>query len=189
MNRRDALSSVAILLGGTIIGSEVFMLSGCNSSTQAVNDLFNLKDVKLLDEIAETIIPKTETPGAKDAKTGAFMAMMVKDCYVPEDQKIFVAGLKKIDDEAKKSYALKFMELDTNQRKQLLTKIDAEQKDYTQNKKKEEPTHYFRMMKELTMLGYFTSEEGGSKQLKYIEVPGRYDACIPYKKGDPVYLS
>jgi hypothetical protein len=45
------------------------------------------------------------------------------------------------------------------------------------------------MMKELTLLGFFTSEIGGTKVLSYAEVPGRYDACIPYKKGDAVYLN
>ena len=44
--------------------------------------------------------------------------------------------------------------------------------------------HYFRMMKELAMLGYFTSEIGYTKAMRYVESPGRYDGCAPYKPGD-----
>jgi hypothetical protein len=49
------------------------------------------------------------------------------------------------------------------------------------------PNHYFRMMKELTLLGYFTSEVGATKALRYIETPGHYDGCMPYKKGDKAW--
>ncbi|MFD1630492.1 gluconate 2-dehydrogenase subunit 3 family protein [Pseudopedobacter beijingensis] len=189
MNRREAISSVAFLLGGTILGSQAFVLSGCSSSVKETNDLFSQSDIALMDEIAETIIPKTNTPGAKDAKTGAFIAVMIKDCYTPEDQRVFIDGLKKIDEEAKKDFSKTFIECSPEDRKKLLERIDAEQKEYQDKKEKEDPNHYFRMMKELTLLGYFTSEEGGNNNLTYVEVPGRYDACIPYKKGDPVYLN
>jgi Gluconate 2-dehydrogenase subunit 3 len=188
MNRREALSSVALLLGGTIIGGQLFSLAGCKSTPEMVNDLFNSDDVALMDEIAETIIPETNTPGAKAAKTGAFMALMVKDCYKPEHQQIFTAGLKTINDLAQKQYQSSFMDLDAEKKKTMLTALDVEQKEYTKDDANKENPHYFRMLKELTLLGFFTSEVGGTQVLKYVEVPGRYDACIPYKKGDPVYL-
>ncbi len=181
------MSAVGLLLGGTIIGSEIF-LTGCSSSPEKVNELFNVKDVALMDEIAETIIPETNTPGAKAAKTGAFMAVMIHDCYKPEEQKVFLDGLKTIDQLANKKYNLNFIDLDKDQRKALLMEVDKEQKNYDSSKNGDLP-HYFKLMKELTMLGYFTSEEGGSKQLTYVETPGRWDACIDYKKGDPVYLN
>lgn len=188
MNRRDALSSVALLLGGTIVGSKAFLLSGCSSSPEKVNELFNVKDVALLDEIAETIIPETDTPGAKAAATGAFMALMVQDCYTPDEQKVFLDGLKTVDQIAADKYAKKFIDLNKDQRKALLMEVDKENKGYDKSKNGDKP-HYFRMMKELTMLGYFTSEVGATQQLTYVEVPGRWDACIDYKKGDPVYIN
>jgi hypothetical protein len=48
----------------------------------------------------------------------------------------------------------------------------------------DEPAHYFRMMKELALLGYFTSEIGCTKALRYLEAPGRFDPCAPHKPGD-----
>ena len=46
-------------------------------------------------------------------------------------------------------------------------------------RKAEEPTHYFRMIKELSLLGFFTSEIGYTKAMRYIETPGRFDPCVP----------
>jgi hypothetical protein len=51
------------------------------------------------------------------------------------------------------------------------------------------PPHYFRMMKELALLGFFTSEVGCTQALRYIETPGRFDACIPYAPGEPAWAS
>lgn len=189
MNRREAISSVAILLGGSIIGGEIFALVGCKSTPKQVNDLFTTDDVSLLDEIAETIIPETNTPGAKAAGVGSFMTLMVKDCYTAEDQQVFIAGLKDVNDKALANYKTSFIDLKPKDKEELLGKLDVEQSAFQKNKDKDKPSHYFRMMKELTMLGFFTSEIGGTKVLTYVEVPGRYDACVDYKKGDPVYLT
>jgi hypothetical protein len=91
MNRRDALSRVALILGGTVVGANLF-LEGCKPTDKkasgGVTD-FTPDDMAYLDEIAETIIPATDTPGAKAAKVGAFMTVMVKDCYEEKDQKTF----------------------------------------------------------------------------------------------------
>ena len=81
MNRRDAVSAVAILLGGTIVGGEMF-LSGCKpGARKAAGIPMTQDDVAFLDEVAETIIPATGTPGAKAAKVGQFMNTMVTDCF------------------------------------------------------------------------------------------------------------
>jgi hypothetical protein len=188
MNRREALQNVGLLLGGTIVGGTVFLESGCKSDKK-VNALFTESDVALLDEIAETILPKTATPGAKDAKVGAFMAMMVVDCYSPKDQQVFTAGLKKLDEVSKEKNSAAFMKASPEQRTSLLVALDKEQQDYMSKKQKDEPYHYFRMMKELSLLGFFTSEVGATKALRYIAVPGRYEGSVPYKKGDRAWAT
>jgi hypothetical protein len=195
MNRRDALSRVALILGGTVVGANVF-LDGCKpadkkatAATDTVASTFSAEDLAYLDEIAETIIPATDTPGAKAAKVGAFMAVMVNDCYDEKDQKIFKEGMKLLDEACKKKNGKSFMECDAAQRKAILTDIDKEAKDYQASKKKEDSNHYFRLMKELTLLGYFTSEPGATQALRYVAVPGKYEGCIPYKKGDRAWAT
>lgn len=185
MNRREAVQSIAILLGGSLVGANAF-LTGCKTET-GKTEAFTQNDIAYLDEIAETILPTTSTPGAKAAKVGQFMTVMVNDCYEEKDQKAFKEGMDKINDLSEKSYSKSFMQITPQQRHELLVKLDAEQKDYSKNKKPEDAAHYFRLMKELTLLGYFTSEIGTTQARRYVAVPGRYEGCIPYKKGDKAW--
>ncbi len=189
MNRREAISAVSLLLGGTLIGSD-FFLSGCKTGDKKARELsFSKEDITYLDEVAETILPATGSPGAKAAGVGTFMTVMVNDCYEEKNQKIFFEGMEKLNEASDKKYSKSFLEADAAQRHDLLVELDKEQKAYTKSKKPEDPAHYFRMMKELTLLGYFSSELGATKALRYIPVPGRYDGDIPYKKGDKAWAS
>jgi len=186
MERREAVQYIALLLGGTLVGANSF-ITGCKTADKKDNATFSQEDVAYLNEVADTILPTTSTPGAKAANVGQFMTVMVNDCYEAKDQKIFHEGLKKLDNAADKAYNASFVKLTPQQRHDLLVKVDAEQKDYSKTKKENDPTHYFRMMKELTLLGYFTSEIGTKQARRYEPVPGRYEGCIPYKKGDKAY--
>lgn len=185
MNRRDALKRVSLIMGGTVIGAQAF-LSGCSREErdEAVNELFTASDVALMDEIGETIIPTTDTPGAKAVGIGSLMAMMVLDTYTEEDQQVFLNGLDTIRQDFEARYGEPFVETAPEKRHGYLSKLNDELTVFINQKKKGEGEHYFRMLKELTLLGYFTSEIGASQALRYVETPGRYDACIPYEKGD-----
>ncbi|WP_256011989.1 gluconate 2-dehydrogenase subunit 3 family protein [Desertivirga xinjiangensis] len=189
MNRREAISRVAWMLGGTILGAELFVDAACTTKTNRVNELFTSEQVTLLDEIAETILPQTSTPGAKAAKVGEFMTVMVRDCYKPEDQKVFVKGISDLEAACEKKHGQKFLECSAEQRTALLIDLDKEQKEFTAKKKSEEANHYFRMMKELTLLGFFTSEPGATQALRYVAIPGKFDGCMTYKKGDRAWAT
>ena len=191
MNRREALSSVALLLGGTIIGAEAF-LSGCTNADKNIGAAgleFSKDDIAFLDEVGETIIPTTSTPGAKATKIGEFMHTIVRDCYDPKEQQMFIDGMKKLEEACQKKYGKGFLSCTPEQRHDLLVELDKEQKDYMAKKKPEDPPHYFRAMKELTIWGYFTSEIGATKALRYVAVPGKYEGCVPYKKGDKAWAT
>jgi predicted house-cleaning noncanonical NTP pyrophosphatase (MazG superfamily) len=191
MNRRQAVSRVALLLGGTILGAE-FFLSGCKAPNNDKNfaDNFTEKDIAFLNEVAETIIPATpDSGGGKAAKVGEFMKIMVADCYFENDQKVFYAGIEKLNQASKDQFSKGFMNLSADDRTALLTKLNDEVKEYKKNKKKEDPTHYFDMMKQLTLTGYFTSEVGCTQALRYEAVPGRYDGAMDYKKGDKAWAT
>jgi hypothetical protein len=191
MNRRDALTRVSLLLGGTVLGAELW-LSGCTNPQKNIGAgglNFSNDDVAFLDEVSETILPATDSPGAKDAKVGEFMTRIVRDCYTPANQKIFTAGIHKLNEASKQKNGKYFMDATPEQRHDLLVGLDKEQKDYQAQKKKEDPTHYFRMIKELTLWGYFTSEPGANKALRYVAVPGRYEGCIDYKKGEKAWAT
>jgi len=187
MNRREAITAVAWLMGGTLISAE--MLVSCTTKAKDVSDLFKPEQIAFLNEVGDTILPTTSTPGAKAANVGEFVAVMVRDCYTPEDQKVFLEGITKLNKASDDKFGKDFMELDAKQRTTLLTALDAEQKEHQRSKAPEDPNHYFRMMKELTLLGYFSSEIGATQALRYDPVPGRYDGCMPYKKGDRAWAT
>lgn len=175
-------------MGTALSASTLAALEGCSSGPR--NYTLQTPETKaLLAEIAETIIPETSTPGAKAAKVDEFMLVMVGDCYDEKAQKVFTDGLDKINDESKKRFSKGFVDITPEQRTELLTAIDKERVDYNKRKDKKDgdPVHYFQYMKELTLLGYFTSEPGATKALRYVKVPGKYEGCVPYKKGDKAW--
>jgi hypothetical protein len=180
MTRQEAIRYISLLLGGSLVGSTSF-LSGCTSTDK---QLFSAGDISYLDEIAETVLPETSTPGAKAAQAGQFMTIMVNDCYDEKEQVIFKKGMETIHELSSKEFGKDFMHISIDQRTALLIRIDNEQKQYMKNKKEDEPVHYFRMMKELILLGYFTSKPGCMQAKRYMPVPGKYIGCVPYKKGE-----
>lgn len=209
MERREAVKYISILLGGTIVGADTF-LTGCKSNTGKPQE-WTTEDVAYLNEIGETILPRTSTPGAKDVNVGQFMTVMVNDSYEESDQKAFRDGMNKLNDAAKKNYNNEFMKLSQQQKHDLLVQLDKEAKDYQKkvsdfnNKENQKETveiakgnlkyvkqhmspHYFLMMKQLTMLGFFTSKQGMTQALRYLPVPERYEGCVPYKKGDKLIV-
>ena len=110
MERRELLKMVALATGGVVIGGE-FFLTGCKSKeAEVAGTSFSADNIAFLDEVAETIIPKTATAGAKEAEVGKFMTVMVNDCYEEKDQKIFHDGMKKLDEFSKKTNNKSFME-------------------------------------------------------------------------------
>ena len=188
MDRRELLKMIAVVTGTAVIGGE-FFLSGCKNKEARVAGLpFSQNDIAFLDEVGETILPKTNTPGAKDAEVGKFMTGVVNDCYKEADQQVFFNGIKKLDEACNKMHGHDFMKADTAQRKELLTSLDKEAKEYTKNKKSDEPGHYFTMMKQLTLLGFFTSKPGLKECFNYLPVPSKYDGAVVYKGGDKLYV-
>jgi hypothetical protein len=249
ITRREAILRVSALLGGVALVGGSGLLTACsrdNSSTLARDTTFTAGDVAFLDEVADTILPTTKTPGAKAAGVGPFMALMVTDAYSPADQKIFRSGMRALDDASRKAHDVAFVSATPQQRLALLQQLDREQKAqadardakakekarkkleamggpskpvaqaapadekkgdaYLPDERKENtpaapdanpapaiseepPTHYFRMMKELALLGYFTSEIGCTQAQRYVESPGRFEPCVPYVKGQPAWAS
>ncbi|MEO7359951.1 MAG: gluconate 2-dehydrogenase subunit 3 family protein [Gemmatimonadaceae bacterium] len=203
IDRREAIRRVSAMLGGAAFIGGSSLLTACSrepaaksadssvaTSKVAPNQtMFSTEEVVLLDEVAETILPETSTPGAKAADCGAFIAVMVQDCYTPADQAIFRQGLTQLNAASQTASKATFMQATPEQRLALLTQLDRDAKAYQDTKKGSEPNHYFRMLKELTLLGYFTSEVGMTKALVYVESPGRFDPCVPYKKGDPLFAN
>ena len=190
LSRREAILRVSTMLGGVALVGQSALLAGCaatptsGTNESTANSLFRQSDIELLDEVAETILPETSTPGAKAAGVGAFIALMVDDVYELADQRIFTAGLKDLQTRSLRNYGAHFTVITAAQRLELLEALDTEQFLTMETSDDDAPAHYFRMIKELTLLGYFTSEIGYTEAMRYVETPGRYDPCAPLKPGE-----
>jgi hypothetical protein len=188
MNRREAVIQMATLLGASVLGPRLYAATFEKREGGAVT-AFSADDIVLLDEIGETIIPATDVPGAKAVQIGAFMAMMIDDCYEPADQVAFKTGLRTLATKYEARFAESFRHGSNANRVAFLNELDREQKTQAARKAPSRPPHFFRLMKELTILGYFTSEIGCTQALRFTEVPGSYDGCAPYKEGDRAWAT
>ncbi|PRD56322.1 gluconate 2-dehydrogenase subunit 3 family protein [Sphingobacterium gobiense] len=209
MNRREAIQRVAMLIGGSVIGANLF-LEGCTrSASKDVAVLFEKDKMNFLGDLAEAILPRTSTPGAKEAGVGEFIPVMIRDCYDPQDQKAFLEGLDEVDAKANTEFGKKFRELSKDEQLQFVNMLDKEAKEFQKERGQKQrelteeaektgkgpeeieqlPNHFFHMLKQLTLTGFFTSEVGMTKALRYVKIPGKYDGNYPYKKGDRAFAS
>ncbi|MDQ2076857.1 gluconate 2-dehydrogenase subunit 3 family protein [Marinimicrobium sp. ABcell2] len=186
MNRRELLKCIAAATGTAMIGGSTLLAAGCARTETELDKSFTSQDVILLDEVAETIIPRTDTPGAKDAEVGAHMTVMVNNTYTPEEQEIFHRGIPQIDVASQNEFGRDFLQLTPEQRHAVVTKLDREAREYNLN---HEDPHYFTMIKQLTLFSFFTSKVGGTEVLRYVAIPGHFDGCMPYEEGDRAWAT
>lgn len=185
ISRREALRQISALLGGAaLVSGSSLLLAADVDVSQSSTALFTTEELAWLNEVAETILPETGTPGAKAAGVGTYIAVMVTDVYEPSDQEVFREGMKSLEAMCQSDFGTGFMGASADQRLDLLQRLDQEQVDYMRSRGEDEPSHYFRMIKELTLTGYFTSEIGMTQAQRYLETPSRWDPCVPHKAGE-----
>lgn len=182
MHRRRALQLMMGSLGLTsfnqVFGSAAFL--SAVSATQAAPPVLSDDDQKLLDQIGEVIIPTTEdSPGAKAAGIGAFMQAIVCDYYNLEEQKIFLLGLTQFRSFTLESKGSPFPELNDEQKVDTLFELERRG---TENR-------YYQMIKQLTVWGYFSSEIGTKKALRFNPIPGRYDGSVEIEPGTKAWAN
>jgi len=174
MNRRDLIKNIAIISGGLFIGSN-FLLTSCKredaGSLVLSDDL-----MKLLAEISDTIIPETNTVGAKAVKSAEFISVVFKDIYSEKEQEDFISALNLVNDKAKEIAGDDF------------TKLSADKRVEVFNKVKDPKNTGLLSMYQMVLFAYLTSEKGMQASFRYTPVPGKQEGDIPYKKGDKMFV-
>jgi hypothetical protein len=191
MKRREALKGVALLTGGSLSPSIVSaVLSGItvgSSGKKWVPKIVNPEQNDLITDIAELIIPETDTPGAKAAKVNEFIDLMLADWFTVAERNHFFKGLTDLDARAEKKYSTRFVECEIEDQTTILKKLE---KDTLSHRNYNAPGDnqnsilkpFFDQVKELTLTGYYTSEIGATQELKYYVATNNYDGCIPFDK-------
>lgn len=178
MERRELIKWIVAVTGSAFVGVEP-LLAAAAPATGA----YSAADVALLDEIAETILPRTDTPGAKDAKVGAFIARYSAACYKPEELAALRAGLPALEAAMHRRHGRSFMHATPAQRQAMLVEIDRDAKQAAKAAQGKTP-HWFTLCKQLTLYGFFSSEPGATKVARDRPIPGEYHGCIPYHQGE-----
>lgn len=145
--------------------------SGWSPESVQHSSLFTFEEEALLAEIVETIIPETNTPGAKSLKVHQFAARMIKDCYDAESQATFSKGLSLTNELSGKTYQKSFADLAPAQKKELFVNMS--------NATDPAAKKFAAMIKRLTIQGYTNSEYYMVNHLKFNMAPGFYHGCVP----------
>jgi hypothetical protein len=201
MNRRDAIKKVTILIGGTLSAPTLMAMSRWEQNIAQNTEggiLFNLTEMqrKIVAEVAEMIIPKTDTVGAKEVGVPAFIEMMLKDCYLQPEHLSFIEGVTALEQS-------KFLEMNASNRTETLKKLEVDTKimmkarevkqtkmgdndDKEDMKAAPKGLPFWRLVKELTLIGYFTSEGGIKASFEYVQIPSKLEV-IKLKPNQKAY--
>jgi hypothetical protein len=170
MNRRAALQNLATAAGGLLVLPA--WANGWNkASVMSVGPGFTAGQEVLLAEIVETIIPTTDTPGAKELHVHTFIQKMIRDCYEQDVQHNMIKGISTVEELSKQMFGQQFVACPASQRMEILSRLerseDAQQKSF------------YSLIKELTIQGYMSSEYVMVNHANYQMAPGHYYGCVP----------
>jgi hypothetical protein len=193
MNRREAIQKAALTLGYAISASAALgVLHGCKAKPDLVYkpDFFSEDQALTVSELAEILLPKTTTPGAKDAGVPGFIDSLLKEVYPKEKQDKFLNDLAAFDEEARKSYGDNFgllkkedqLAFVRKKHDEALSSVGKAGVEGWWNAGAASETPFVITVKELTILGFFTSEPGATQVLQYNQVPGPFQGCVPLEK-------
>ena len=180
IDRREALRRAALLIGGMLSAPTIAgVLAGCESrhadATTFVPRALTEDQLELVATMAEHILPTTDTPGARAVGVHRFIDTMLAEYYPAADTQRFVSGLADVDARAHRLAERRFLDCSPAQQVALLETLDREAFSMLAAA----PTPFFRTLKELTLVGYYTSQPGATQELKYARVPGRFSGCVP----------
>ncbi|MBO0948635.1 gluconate 2-dehydrogenase subunit 3 family protein [Fibrella forsythiae] len=187
MNRRNALKTSALFMGYTVSAAaltETFIACAKEAHLDWKPIFLTNNQANTIAEITETILPKTTTPGAKELGVPQFVDKMLKELLSEADQKDFLAGLDTLEDRCKSANGQSFVDCTPAQREAFLLTLDKEAAPFPPSLwgitlKPAGPPAFYRRLKSLTLLGYYTSEKIGKEVLAYDPVPGPFIACMP----------
>jgi gluconate 2-dehydrogenase gamma chain len=188
MNRREALKQAALLMGGTlcacsILGIEKGYCAGASLSTARRTSVFTAPQLEVVSRVAEIIIPRTDTPGAIDVGVPQFIDLMLNDVYTQKDRDRYQAGLADLEAAAQSEGGTGFVALASTQQLALVRRFHqaavAEERQRPRGPDDHPQRPFILLTKELTLLGFFTSQVGATQVLQYAAVPGSLHSCIP----------
>ncbi|MDX1590820.1 MAG: gluconate 2-dehydrogenase subunit 3 family protein [Balneolaceae bacterium] len=174
IDRKEAIKRTAALMGGVVFAPSILgVLKGCTASPGGWSpELFNSRQAAFTTAMANTILP-----GAVEQGVPAFIESMVKDIYTEEQREMYLEAMDDMMDKCLDEMGSEFADLEEGSQFEFAT---LENNSAIEAGFGAGP-QFFLILKELTMVGFFTSEYGATEVLRYQEIPGTYQACIPFE--------
>ena len=187
MTRRDAIKKTAWLTGCAVSATTVAaVLAGCKAdvSDSWEGKVLSSSQYEAVSELAEFILPKTNTPGAKDVFVGRFIDEMLAGFYEEKEKTSFILGLNSCMTYASDTFSKPLAELNKDEIKLVMDELIRQAKSETEKQKDDDDPikPFFLQLKHLSMLGYYTCEEISTNVLVFDPVPGDYDGCYPLEE-------
>lgn len=177
MKRKTFIHRLTLGYGALTLLPGISLLGGCQYQPKIRSSLTDV-DIPFLNELAEIFLPQTdELPGAKAAQVGNYILLMYLDCMKVADQELLLKGINELDARSAHTFSTSFIKATAVQKLELLETVQEEALI-------DQEPHYFNLLKNLTISGYFTSKIGMTEARNYVAVPGKFEPCIPYQTGD-----
>lgn len=190
MNRRKALRNILLISGGAAISAATYKAYNWFKKPD-LDFVFDQK--KIIEALAETIIPKTDTPGAKEAGVGEIIEILLKDCTSRPSQNKFIDGLKELISYCSSTYHKSYLDCTSKEQSNVLRYFQENGKPpkgiigKVQNQFLGKS--FYSTLVEYTTFGYCTSELGATQGLSYVLIPGRYNGCIPLEPNQRTWAT
>ena len=182
MKRRTFLAASALF--GGMMSATVQQALVAVANAGELKGVLNSQRRRCLEALVERIIPATDTPGAMEAGVPDFIELILEKGLLAEDAKRFIAGIDKVGDLSRSNYGSDYIELSAAHQDAILTELEQK----AANSQRDGATPFFQVLKELTLVGYYTSEVGATQEIRYLPVPGSYDGCVEWKEDDRVFF-
>ena len=187
MHRRDALSLMSAVTAHALFASVV---AEAATAIDATGEPWSPKWIPkeraaMLEALVDTVLPATDTPGAKDARVHVFVDLALRDCYTADEQRLFTTGLDALAADCTKQHGRPFEACSAEQRTALLVPLDAASYKPDTGAR----GSFVRIMKDLALVGFFTSQIGATQVLAYEKVPGGYRGCVELGPGQKAWAT
>lgn len=186
IKRREALKRTAWIMGGALgVGTIAGILDGCTPTPELswVPSFFTEDQARIVMQVAEGILPQTDTPGAKALGVPAFIEKMVSQVYDEKARTEFMEGLNAFNATCKQETGSEFLSLDEAEATAFLSSENDKIKGMKFLNGDSSNRTFFWRVKELTIVGYYTTEYGATQALQYLPVPVEYKGCIPLSEA------
>jgi hypothetical protein len=184
VNRRDSLKTLSAVTAHALFPSVLAAAAEAAAGLEATGEAWAPRWIRperaaMLEALVDTILPATGTPGARQALVQVFVDLALRDCYTPAEQQIFVAGLEALGGECAARHGRPFEACSPEERHSLLAPLDAA--SYAPDNGPR--GSFIRILKDLTLVGFFTSRIGATQVLAYEAVPGGFRGCLDLRPG------